>query len=96
MFETLPPNQLGLGEQAVIAYTHAHHGSLAGLDDLQARRLAESLGLQVVGTLGVLLRAKQASLIPIVRPLVDAVITQGFRVTPDLYRDVLQLAGEDS
>jgi predicted nucleic acid-binding protein len=67
---------------------------VAGLDDLQARRLAETLGLMVVGTLGILLRAKQASLIPAVHPLVDAVVAQGFRLDPDLYQDVLRLASE--
>jgi predicted nucleic acid-binding protein len=92
--DALPPNRLGSGEQAVIAYAHAHQSYVAGLDDLQARRLAETLGLTVVGTLGILLRAKRASLIPTVRPLVDAVVAQGFRLAPDLYQDVLQLAGE--
>ena len=92
--DALPPNRLGAGEQAVIAYAHAHQSCVAGLDDLQARRLAETLGLTVVGTLGILLHAKRASLIPTVRPLVDAVIAQGFRLAPDLYQDVLKLAGE--
>jgi len=94
--DALPPNRLGAGEQAVITYAHAHQSYVAGLDDLQARRLAETLGLTVVGTLGVLLRAKRASLIPAVRPLVDAVVKQGFHLAPDLYQDVLRVAGETS
>jgi predicted nucleic acid-binding protein len=94
MIDGLPSNRLGAGERAVIAYAHAHHGHIAGLDDLQARQLAESLGLTVVGTLGILLHAKRASLIPTVRPLADAVIVQGFRLAPELYQDVLRLAGE--
>jgi uncharacterized protein len=92
--DALPPNRLGTGEQAVIAYAHAHHGYVAGLDDLQARQLAEAVGLRVVGTLGILLRAKQAGLIATVQPLVDAVMAQGFRLSLELYRDVLELAGE--
>ena len=96
LMDALPPNRLGVGEQAVIACAHAHQSYVAGLDDLQARRLAETLGLMVVGTLGILLGAKQAGLIPAVRPLVDAIVTKGFRLTPDLYQDVLRLAGESS
>ena len=96
VIDALPPNCLGAGEQAVIAYAHAHQSCVAGLDDLQARRLAETLGLTVVGTLGILLRAKQAKMIPTVRPLVDAVIAQGFHLDPDLYQDVLRLASEAS
>jgi predicted nucleic acid-binding protein len=92
--DALPPNRLGAGERAVVAYAHAHQGCIAGLDDLQARRLAEGLGLAVVGTPGVLLRAKRAGLLSTVRPLVDALNAQGFRLESNLYQDVLSLAGE--
>ena len=92
--DDLPANRLGTGERAVIAYAHAHHSTIAGLDDRQARQLAESLGLKIVGTLGILLRAKQAGLIPAVQPPLDAAIDQGFRLTSDLYQDVLRLANE--
>jgi predicted nucleic acid-binding protein len=94
MIDALPPNRLGPGEQAVIAGAYAHQGSVVGLDDFQARRLAEALGLPVTGTLGLLLRAKRAGLVPAVRPLVDAVVAEGFHIGPCLYRDVLELAGE--
>jgi predicted nucleic acid-binding protein len=94
MMDTLPPNRLGPGEQAVIAYAFAHSGSVAGLDDLQARQVAEALGLTVAGTLGVLLRAKRAGLIPAVRPLVNAVVAEGFHLSPELYRVMLDLADE--
>ncbi len=94
MIDTLPPNRLGPGEQAVIAYANVHKGSVAGLDDLRARQLAESLGLTVAGTLGLLLRAKRAGIVPAVRPLVDAAAAQGFYMSPELYRDVLELADE--
>lgn len=92
--DALPPNRLGAGERAVIAHAHEHQGCIAGLDDLQARQLAEGLGLAIVGTLGVLLRAKRAGLLSIVRPLIDALYEQGFRLDSSLYEDVLSLAGE--
>lgn len=91
----LPANRLGAGERAVIGYAHAHRGHAVGVDDLQARRLAERLGIMVVGTLGILLRAKRASLLRAVRPLIHALVTQGFRLDLDLYNDVLRLAGEE-
>lgn len=94
MLEALPPNRLGAGERTVIAYARAREGCVAGLDDLQARRLAESLGLEVAGTPGILLRAKKAGLLPAVRPLLDALLVQGFRVGAELYQDILVLAGE--
>jgi predicted nucleic acid-binding protein len=94
MIDRLPPNRLGAGERAVIAYAYAHDGHVSGLDDLQARQLAEAVGLTVIGTLGILLHAKQSGLVSVVRPLVDAAITQGFRLGSELYRDVLELASE--
>jgi predicted nucleic acid-binding protein len=52
------------------------------------------VGLKVVGTLGILLRAKQAGLISAAQSHIDRVITQGFRLSRDLYRDALELVGE--
>jgi predicted nucleic acid-binding protein len=94
LIDRLPPNRLGTGERAVIAYAQAHRGYVAGMDDSRARQLAEAIGLKVTGTLGILLRAKQAGLISALQPLVDDITAQGFRLSPELHRDVLGLAGE--
>lgn len=92
--DALPPNRLGPGERAVIAYARSHSDCWAGLDDRQARELAEDLGLDVIGTIGILLRAKKVDLIPTVRPLLDALHSAGFRIGSDLYREALRLADE--
>jgi predicted nucleic acid-binding protein len=42
LIDSLPPNRLGAGERAVIAYANTHRGCVAGLDDLRARQLAET------------------------------------------------------
>ena len=56
--DALPPNRLGEGERSVIAYAKSHEGYWAGLDNLQARTLAEALGLKVVGVIGVLFQGE--------------------------------------
>ena len=94
LIDSLPPNRLGTGERAVIAYARAHRGCVAGMDDLRARQLAEAIGLKVTGTLGILLRAKQAGLVSNLQPLVNDITAQGFHLSPELHRDVLGLAGE--
>ena len=94
--DALPLNRLGEGERAVIAYAKSHREYLAGLDDLQARMLAEAVGLRVVGIIGVLFRAKREGLIPTVRSQLDALRLAGFRLTEDLYQGSLQLAGEET
>lgn len=90
----LPPNRLGVGEQAVIAFAIVHGYPVAGLDDQEARQFAEKVGLRVVGTIGVLLRAKQAGLISTMQPLLDEVQRQGFHLHPDVYHEALELARE--
>lgn len=91
---TLPANRLGPGEQSVLAYAHLHQIQLVGLDDQQARKLAQRLGLSVTGTLGVLLKAKQAGLIPAVRPLLQMLQHEGFYISDALLRFALVRASE--
>jgi hypothetical protein len=64
------------------------------LDDALARRVAETLGLNVTGTLGLLLDAKRAGLITAVGPLLDQLEALRFRVAPHTRTAVLKLAGE--
>jgi predicted nucleic acid-binding protein len=64
------------------------------MDDLAARRLAQSLGIEVVGSLGLLLRAKDLGLIVAVRPLIEAMQREDFRVADDVITTVLTVAGE--
>lgn len=92
--EKLPPNRLGLGERSVITYARFHGHCLAGLDDRLARRLAEDLGLEVIGVIGILVKGKRAGLIPLVQPLLDQLRETGFRLQDDVYREALHLAGE--
>ncbi|MDB9404389.1 DUF3368 domain-containing protein [Microcystis sp. CS-574] len=65
------------------------------IDERLGRQEALRLGLSIIGILGILLVAKQRSLIPQVQPVMDALISQaGFRVSSQLYQRVLALAEE--
>jgi uncharacterized protein len=57
--------------------------------------MALQRGLPVVGTLGVLLAAKQTGLLPAIQPIIDAMLAQGRRISPALRAQVLSAAGED-
>jgi len=85
---------LGAGEREAIALALALQASRILLDDQPARRLAFSLGMPVVGTLGLLLAAKRRALLPTVRPTLDALVNAGFRAAPELYEQILRDAGE--
>ena len=66
------------------------------LDEREARLVAHQLGLQVVGTLGILLLAKNQQIIQQVRPLLDAMIDLAqYWVSATLYEQVLKQAGEN-
>lgn len=66
------------------------------LDEREARLVAQQLGLQVIGTLGILLLAKNQQIIQQVRPLLDAMIDIAqYWVSATLYEQVLKQAGEN-
>lgn len=85
---------LGAGESEALALALQSRPSLLLLDDLAARTTAHALGLRYTGTLGVLLKAKTAGLIPAVRPLLDQFPQRGFHLSDALSREVLALANE--
>ena len=64
------------------------------IDDQDARRFADRSGLKTIGTLGILLAAKQRGAIPSLRDEIDRLLALGFRVNPRLVAAVLQSAGE--
>ncbi|MEZ4733172.1 MAG: DUF3368 domain-containing protein [Caldilineaceae bacterium] len=64
------------------------------IDDAKGRRAAQLKGLQVTGTIGVLLAAKKRQLIAHLRPELDSLIANRIRIGQMLYDQALQLAGE--
>jgi predicted nucleic acid-binding protein len=85
---------IGSGETEVLMLALESREAVVALDDAPARRVAETLGLRLTGTLGLLLDAKRAGLIPTVGPLLDQLQALRFRVAPDTRIAVLKLAGE--
>jgi predicted nucleic acid-binding protein len=83
------------GEAESIALAMRLRADLVILDDRDAREAAETLGLTVTGVLGILLRAKRKELLPLVRPVLDALRSQaGFYLSDKVYLHTLRLAGE--
>src|SRR5712664_3244975 len=85
---------LGTGEAAAIGLCLELQAELLLCDDLEARRIAAAQGIRVVGTLGLLVRGKRSGLLDAVRPIVEAMVAMGLRVSSDLVEEVLTLAGE--
>lgn len=86
--------KVDLGEASAIALALEIPHSTLILDDLGARKLAENLGLEITGTVGVILKAKTRNLIPAVAPLLKAIRKTNFRLSPRVEAEALILAGE--
>ena len=85
---------LGAGEAEAIALSIECSAARLILDDKKARRVARQLNLPVVGTLAVLLKAKERGVLSKVRDIVEELIAADFRVSDELVQEVLRRAGE--
>ncbi|WP_420454986.1 DUF3368 domain-containing protein [Rubrivirga sp.] len=86
--------RFGPGEAEGLTVALERAGTSLLLDEKRARAFAKRHGLAIVGTAGVVLRAKGRGLIPAVRPVLDALKQSGFRLSDGLYAAVVAQAGE--
>ncbi len=85
---------LGRGELGAMALGLEHPEFVVLLDDLLARRIAQAAGLEVWGTLRILLEAKTRGLIGEVKPVVTDLRKAGMWLSQEIERRILRLAGE--
>ncbi len=69
-------------------------GLLLLIDDRQGRQAARRLNLLLTGLAGIVIRAKQAGLVPLVRPILEQIRAAGYWLTDELLDHAAQLAGE--
>lgn len=86
--------QIDTGEASAIALAVETPGSTIILDDYKARRVAERLGLQITGTIGVLIKAKLRGKIPSIKPYLEQIARTDFRLTKEVELQALAQAGE--
>jgi predicted nucleic acid-binding protein len=86
--------QIDSGEASAIALATEYSDVLLLLDDLKGRKLAIRLKLNVTGTLGVIHKAKQLSIIDKVKPLIDKLLMTDFRVADNIIAEILRLNNE--
>lgn len=86
---------LGAGELEAMALALEHPMRAVLLDDALARRIAQAAGLEVWGTLRILLGAKSEGLIERIEPLIDRLKKSGMWISNNIQQRVLALAGEE-
>ena len=90
----LTQHLLDAGEAAVIQLATERGILDVCIDEWRGRRAADSVGLRVTGSLGLLGRAKQVGLIPKVLPWVEKLAASGAYYHRDLLRRFLSAMGE--
>lgn len=82
------------GEAEAIALAVERSAGLLLIDERQGRLAAAAMGLQVVGTLGVVLAAKVRGDVATVAPVLSELRVSGLWMSDALVRQVLDAAGE--
>ncbi len=83
------------GEAEAIALAQTTADCTILLDDARARKIAQRLNIRQIGTIGLLLRAKQWGFLHHIRPHIDALVEKGIYIHRELIDAVLKTAGED-
>ena len=82
---------LDLGEASSIALALEKSNSLLILDDGKARHFAKSLDIKLTGTLGILVKASKAKIIPDLQSAFSALRQSGFYVSESIENELLKL-----
>ena len=85
---------LGSGESSVLALAMTTPSATVVLDDASARMAARSLNIPLIGTLGVIVRAKQRNLIPSASMVLQQLISTGLYLDANLVRTIVKQLGE--
>jgi predicted nucleic acid-binding protein len=86
--------QLDKGESSAIALALEKPGSTVILDDYKARKIAERLGVNFTGTLGVIIKAKLKDIIPSIKPILAKIKQTDFRLSEEIEMQALRESGE--
>jgi predicted nucleic acid-binding protein len=81
------------GERSALALALERNATVL-VDERRGRACAVELGLHVLGTLGLLVRAREQGLVGPLRPLTDALIAGGYFLAPALVERTLASIGE--
>jgi len=85
---------LGLGEsEAIILYKEKNADFLL-CDDKKAKKFAQTFGINTIGSLGILLKAKEKKLIDTISPLLSLLKESNIFIDDKTFTLVLKMAGE--
>ena len=86
---------LGAGETAVLALALERSPATVVLDDAVGRACAKAMNVQVIGTIGIIIRAKKRSLIPSAATAIASLRDTGLYLSDDVVAGALRYCGEE-
>ena len=86
--------ELDLGESEAIALAIEMKADYLIIDEYKGRAIADKKGVKIVGLLGVLIAAKRNGHLQAVKPLIEKIQINGFRLNRSLIDKVLNALGE--
>lgn len=84
---------LGRGESETLTLVIQKRGGVV-LDDLQARKCATVLEIPLIGSVGILVRAKNMGIIKAVKPAFDSIMKAGLYIEQGFMDSLLKQLGE--
>ena len=87
-------DEMDLGEVETIILASEMNADWVLMDERKGRRKLTQLNIPKIGTLGILLKAKQLGLIPVLKHEIEDLQKSGFSISPSVVEAVLELAGE--
>jgi predicted nucleic acid-binding protein len=94
MYQKILEISLDKGEASAIALAVEADDALVVIDDLKGRKLAEQLGIKIIGTLGIVVDAKLNGHLASVKNCIDDFKRTGFRINAEVEEIILRKAGE--
>ena len=86
--------KLHYGELEVIVGAKELNVSLAIIDEIAARKMAAEFLIDTMGIMGMLLMAKKRGIIKEIRPDIELLRRNGYRISDKLFEETLRKAGE--
>ncbi len=86
--------RLHAGEVEVMILAQEQAADMVIIDDNEAKKTAKYLGLNVTGTLGVLMTARKKDMISSLEEVLEKLENVGFYIGDDLKENILRLVGE--
>lgn len=93
-YQHILENFLDRGEASAIALALEQEDCLLIIDELKGRKEARLLGLNITGTLGILILAKQNGLIQSFKSILLEIEKTNFRISKDILKKAIEIIRE--